>query len=250
MSKETIESEISEIKEKFNEFSNFIELDDFRQVLLFTLTSQTANNLMSQLGLGGNPDIINLPYDPVKKMYYQKINLLSSGVLIIYTKSDLISDKFLLEKDEPIFNEFLNQNERTLAFRGKEKFLFPKLSDCSSVDNSKVTIKIDDLFYDFRSFVSYSQPNVIFVIDSEDDTQADIAFTFNMMPQFPVKMDEKVLKIDVFVDHDHLTREKTYLERKESYELNFLKDIKEVSHSELYKSSFSLILHIKSFKQP
>lgn len=249
MSKE-FESEISEIKQRFSNFSNFIELEDFRHILLFTLTSQTANNLMAQLGMGGNPDIISLPYDPVHKIYHQKISLLSSGALIIYTKSDLISDKFLLEKNEPIFSEFLNQNERDLAFRGKEKFLFPKLSDCSSVDNSKVTIKIDDLFYDFKSFVAYSQPNVIFVIDSQDSNQADIIFTFNMMPQLPVKLDEKVLAIDVFKDKKHLTREKTYLERKENFELNFLKDIKEISHSELYKSSFSLILHIKSFNEP
>jgi hypothetical protein len=245
-----IESVISKIKEKFSAFSNFIELDDFRQILLFTLTSQAANNLMSQLGIGGNPDIISLPYDPVNQAYYQKVNLISSGSLIIYTKSAPISDKFLLEKDEPIFHEFLNQNERDLAFRGKEKFLFPKLSDCSSIDDSKVTIKIDDLFHDFKSFISYSQPNVIFVIDSKDDKQADIVFTFNMMPQFPVKLDEKVLKIDIFMDEDHLTRGKIYLEREEDYELNFLNDMKEVSHSELYKSSFSLILHVKSFNAP
>ena len=249
MSKE-IESEISEIKQKFSKFSNFIEIEDFRHILLFTLTSQTANNLMAQLGIGGNPDIISLPYDPVHKIYYQKISLFSSGALIIYTKSDLISDKFLLEKNEPLFSEFLNQSERDLAFRGKEKFLFPKLSDCSSVDDSKVTIKIDDLFYDFKSFISYSQPNVIFVIDSEDNNQADIVFTFNIMPQLPLKMDEKVLQIDVFKDKEHLTKGKTYLERKENFELTFLKDVKETSHSELYKSSFSLILHVKSFEEP
>jgi hypothetical protein len=249
MSKE-IESVISEIKQKFSKFSNFIELDDFRQILLFTLTSQSANNLMAQLGIGGNPDIISLPYDPVNQVYYQKVNLMSSGVLIIYIKSALISDKFLLEKDEPIFHEYLNQNERDLAFHGKEKFLFPKLSDCSSIDDSKVTIKIDDLFHDFKSFISYSQPNVIFVIDSKDDSQADVVFTFNMMPQLPVKLDEKVLKIDIFMDKDHLTRDKVYLERKENYDLSFLDDMKEVSHSELYKSSFSLILHVKSFNAP
>ena len=249
MSKD-IESVISEIKQKFSSFSNFIELDDFRQMLLFTLTSQAANNIMAQLGIGGNPDIISLPYDPVNQVYYQKVNLISSGTLIIYTKSAPISDKFLLEKDEAIFHEFLNQNERDLAFRGKEKFLFPKLSDCSSIDDSKVTIKIDDLFHDFKSFISYSQPNVIFVIDSKDDNQADVVFTFNMMPQFPVKFNEKVLKIDIFMDKDHLTRGKIYLERKEDYDLSFLNDMKEVSHSELYKSSFSLILHVKSFNAP
>jgi hypothetical protein len=245
-----IESVISEIKQKFSTFSNFIELDDFRQILLFTLTSQAANNLMAQLGIGGNPDIISLPYDPVHQAYYQKVNLISSGSLIIYTKSAPISDKFLLEKDDSIFHKFLNQNERDLAFRGKEKFLFPKLSDCSSIDDSKVTIKIDDLFHDFKSFVSYSQPNVIFVIDSKDDKQADVVFTFNMMPQFPVRLDEKVLKVDIFMDEEHLTRGNTYLEREEDYKLNFLNDMKEVSHSELYKSSFSLILHVKSFNSP
>ncbi|MHA1104893.1 MAG: hypothetical protein ACTSPN_04135 [Promethearchaeota archaeon] len=247
---EAIKDNIAEVKEKFANFTNYIELEDFRQFLLFTLTSQVPTNIMAQLGLGGNREIINLPYDPLKKMYYQKINLISAGSLIIYARNDIISENFLLEKDEPIFKEYLNQNEQSLAFRGKEKFLLPQVSDCGAVDDSKITIKIDDMFHSLQSFVSYSQPNVMFVIDAKDDNEADIIFTFNMMPQFPGKSDEKVLKIDTYLDKEHETKGITYLKREEDYSLNFLKDIKAISHSDLYKSFFSLVIHIKSFDSP
>ena len=247
---EAIKDSIAEVKEKFANFTSYIELNDFRQYLLFTLTSQVSNNIMAQLGFGGNREIINLPYDPLKKIYYQKINLISSGSLIIYTRNDTISEKFLLEKDESIFKEFLNQNEQSLAFRGKEKFLLPQVSDCGALDDSKITIKIDDMFHSLQSFVSYSKPNVMFVIDAKNDNEADLIFTFNMMPQFPGKSDENVLKIDTFLDVDHKTKGITYIKREEDYSLNFLKDIKEISHSDLYKSFFSLVIHIKSFDSP
>ncbi|MHA1193132.1 MAG: hypothetical protein ACTSP9_12685 [Promethearchaeota archaeon] len=247
---EAIKDNITKVKEKFANFTNYIELNDFRQFLLFTLTSQVPTNIMAQLGLGGNREIINLPYDPLKKIYYQKINLISAGSLIIYARNDIISENFLLEKDEPIFKDYLNQNEQSLAFRGKEKFLLPQVSDCGAIDDSKITIKIDDLFHSLQSFVSYSQPNVMFVIDAKDDNEADIIFTFNMMPQFPGKSDEKVLKIDTYLDKKHETKGITYLKREEDYSLTFLKDIKEISHSDLYKSFFSLIIHIKSFDSP
>jgi len=101
----TIKDNIAKIKEKFTNFTNYIELNDFRQLLLFTLTSQDPTNIMAQLGFGGNREIINLPYDPLKKIYFQKINLISSGALIIYARNEIISENFLLEKDEPIYRK-------------------------------------------------------------------------------------------------------------------------------------------------
>ena len=250
MMSEAIKDNIAKVKEKFTNFTNYIELNDFRQFLLFTLTSQVSNNIMAQLGFGGNREIINLPYDPLKKIYYQKINLISSGSLVIYARNDIISDKFIVEKDEPFFKEFLNQNEQSLAFRGKEKILFPQVSDCGAIDDSKIAIKLDDMFHSIQSFVSYSQPNVMFVIDAKNDNEADLVFTFNMMPQFPGKADENVLKIDTYLDPEHKTKDITYIKRDEDYSLTFLEDIKEISHSDLYKSFFSLVVHIKSFDSP
>ncbi len=71
-----------------------------------------------------------------------------------------------------------------------------------------------------------------------------------MTPQMPSRLDQKVLKIDVYIDQNHKTRDKTYVKREEDYTIKYLNDIKEVSHAELYKSVFSLILHVKSFSKP
>jgi len=244
---------IDKVKKTFEGFSNYIELRDFRSFLLFTLTSQVPNNLLAQLGLGGNKEVINLPYNPIFNIYYQKINLISAGSLIIYVKNKTITDKFSLEKDDPIIKKFLNPNEMSLAFRGKEKFLLPKISDCSAFDvdgNSNLKIYVDDIFYSLESFLAIAEPNILFVVDAANQSEPDLVFTFNMMPQMPSRLDQKVLKIDVFFDQDHKSRDKTYLKREEDYSIKYLDGIKEVGHAELYKSAFSLILHVKSFSKP
>jgi hypothetical protein len=248
-----LKQKITRVHTIFESFSNFIELSDFRSFLLFTLTSQVPTNLLAQIGLGGSKEVISLPYNPILKIYYQKINLISAGSLIIYVKNDTISDKFLLEKDDSVIRSFLNPNEENLAFRGKEKFILPKISDCSAFDvdgDSNLTIKVDDLFHSLESFLAVAEPNLLFVVDATDEVEPDLIFTFNMMPEMPSRVDQKVLKIDVFLDKDHKTRDKTYLKREEDYTINYMQDIKEVGHAELYKSAFSLVLHIKSFSKP
>ena len=248
-----LQQEIKLVHKIFENFSNFIELNDFRSFLLFTLTSQVPTDILAQIGLGGNKEVINLPYDPRFNIYYQKINLISSGSLIIYVKNETITDKFTLEKDDPIIKNFLNPNEMSLAFRGKEKFLLPKITDCSTFDideNSSLIIKVDDIFHSLEGFLAVAGPNVLFVVDAINNSEPDLVFAFNMMPQMPSRSDQKVLQVDVFLDQEHKTRGKTYLKREEDYKINYLKDIKEVGHAELYKSAFSLILHVKSFSNP
>ncbi|MFX1304147.1 MAG: hypothetical protein ACFFBV_13385 [Promethearchaeota archaeon] len=248
-----LKQNVNTIYKYFENFSNFIELSDFRSFLLFTLTSQVPTNILAQIGLGGTKEVITLPYNPVFKIYYQKINLISAGSLVIYIKNEPITDKFVIEKDDPIIKNFLNSNEMSLAFHGKEKFILPKISDCSTFNvdgDSNLTVKIDDLFHSLESFLAVAEPNLLFVVGATSELDPDLIFTFNMMPEIPSRLDQKVLKIDVFLDKDHKTRNKTYLKREENYTINYLRDIKEVGHAELYKSAFSLVLHVKSFSKP
>lgn len=247
---ENIYEKIELVNKHFKDFTHFIELKNFRAFLLLTLNSQSSTNLMAQLGLGGNREIINLPFDPMRGIYYQKVNLLSSSSVIIYVKTEEITDKFLLDKDHKIFKEYLNINESSLAFRGKEKFTFPKVTDYSTIDDSKLNIKIDDYFHSIESFIGFIQPNVLFVVDAKDPSQPDLVFTFNMAPQLPRSSEENVLRLDVFLDNKHKLKDITYIKREEDYSIKCMKDIKEVSHGDLYKSAFSLVLHIKSFKNP
>ena len=241
-----LQEKLAIVESYFKGFSNHIELDSFRSFLLFTLTSQAPTNIMAQLGMGGSKDVINLPYNPYYKIYYQKINLFSVGSLIIYLKADPLSEDFILEKDNPIFKEYLNTNEMDLAFRGKEKFLLPKISDVSAIDNPEIKIKVDDLHHSLESFMAISEPNILFVIDAKNDSDPDLLFAFNMMPEMPSLKNKDTLKIDVFLDYEHKTKEMTYLQREEDYKLVYMDDIKEISQADLYKSAFSFILNIKS----
>lgn len=248
-----IKERITQVNEYFKDFSSFMELEDFRAFLLFTLISQVPTNVLAQLGIGGAKDVISLPYNPILKIYYQKINLIASGSLIIYVKSDPIKDEFILEKDDEIFKNYLNTNEISLAFRGKEKFIFPKVSDCTAIgpeEDDKLNVKVDDYFHSLESFIGILEPNILFVLRGKSESDPDLIFTFNMMPQFPGKLKKNVFKIDVFLDKDHKTRETTYLKREEDFSLTYMKNIKEISHADLYKSAFALVIHIKSLNIP
>ena len=249
---DVLKDNINAVLERFKNFSNFIELEDFRDFLLFTVNSQAPSNLLAQIGLGGSKDVLHLPYDPSFKIHFQKINLITAGSLIVYVKGDPISEEFLIEKDDPIFKKFLNPNEIDLAFHGKEKFLIPKISDCTSIDidgkSKQIHVEIDDLFYSFESFMAITEPNIVFVLDGKVD-EPDLLFAFNMMPEIKIA-EKKTLKIDVYIDEKHETRDKNYIKREEDYSLKCLKDIKEISHADLYKSAFSLIIHVKSINNP
>jgi len=247
---EIINKKIDYVNKHFKDFSHFIELENFRAFLLLTLNSQSPTNIMAQLGLGGNQEIINLPYDPIRNIYFQKINLISSSPTILYVKTKEITEKFLLDKDHEIFKKYLNVNESSLAFRGKEKFIFPKVTDCSTIEDSKLNIKIDDYFHSIESFIGFTQPNILFVVDAKDPSEPDLVFTFNMAPKIPRSSEENVLKLDVFLDDQHNLKDITYIQREEDYSIKYMKGIKEVSHADLYKSAFSLVLHIKSFENP
>jgi hypothetical protein len=247
---DNLNNKIEIVNKHFKDFTHFIELENFRAFLLLTLNSQSPTNLMAQLGLGGDREIINLPYDPERQIYYQKISLLSSSSIIIYVEEKKITDEFLLDKDHEIFKKYLNINELNLAFRGKEKFLFPQISDCSTVDDSKLTISIDDYFHSFESFIGFTQPNILFVLEAKAPSEPDLVFTFNMMPKIPRSSDENTLKMDVHLDYEHKLKGITYIQREEDYSIKYMKNIKEVSHADLYKSSFSLILPIKSLDNP
>jgi hypothetical protein len=178
---------------------------------------------------------------------------MTSGSMIIYVKREMLKSELVIEKDDPLFKDFLNSNELSLAFRGKEKILFPEISDVSNFDlegdSSPLTIEVDDLFYSLESFIAVLEPNILFVLD-RDDSEPDLIFTFNMMPQLPGQLNKNVLKIDVFLDQAHKTKGITYIKREENYTLKYMTDIKEISHADLYNSAFSVVIHIKSFHKP
>ncbi|MEJ2250090.1 MAG: hypothetical protein P8Y70_02605 [Candidatus Lokiarchaeota archaeon] len=207
---------------------------------------------MAQLGIGGAKETINLPYNPYEKMFYQKVNLFSSGSLIVYVKSENLFKKFLVEKDDPVLKENLTSNELELGIRGKKKFVIPEVSDCSHLEDheSLINLKVDEIYHTLESFVAITEPNIVFIIEAENQDKPDVLFTFNMMPEMPTQMNKKVLRLDVYLDDEHITRGKTYLKHEEDYKISLLEDVKEVSHAELFKSSFSLLLRIKSLNKP
>ncbi|MFX1238091.1 MAG: hypothetical protein ACFFAS_00965 [Promethearchaeota archaeon] len=244
------QKKIVTIQERFINFSKFIELEDLRAYLLFTANSQVSSHILAQIGMGNHKDMAIFPYDPISKVHYQKINLITAGSLILYVKSKPLTEDFLINKDEQIFKDNLNSNELNLAFRGSEKIIVPEMSDCSSFDEStKINVKIDDLFHSIQSFFAVVEPNIIFILEGKLG-EPDLLFTFNMMPEMSAIKTKNILKIDVCLDSEHLTKGKSYIKREEDYTIKFMENIKQISHTELFKSAFALLLKVKSFNIP
>ncbi|MFO8019819.1 MAG: hypothetical protein R6U96_14435 [Promethearchaeia archaeon] len=252
MSDNQLKENVDLIHSYLDNFNGYIELENLRSFLLFTLTSNPSN-VLAQIGLGGKEEEINLPYDPNAGIYYQKVSLMTRGSVIVYTKAEPLTDEFMLDKDDEIFDQYLNPNEQSLAFQGKEKFIFPKSSDCEAIEGNneyQIKLRIDDLFHSLKSFLAVSEPNILFIQEGNSPDDPDLVLALNLMPQMPVQSKDNILKVDVFIDQEHKTRDITYLKRDEDFNLSYMKGIKEMSHSELYKSSFALILRIKSFDNP
>jgi len=240
-------------KEKFKSFSNFIEISDFRQFLLLILNIEGdgAEAIMRQLGMGSEPKII-LPYDPLKKTYYKKVisGLSMKSQLKIYIKSKKINESLLNKSDSKIFTENLSDFERKNNLPNKFTLIIPSIVDSLDKDQEEINNKeiipvIESLYIDLAEFIVSQNLKFIFLI--EDDT-ADLLFTLNMSIAPDNDSSKHIQFLDLYIDEDKKIRDHTFIRmKKEEIDMEFMNEIKDSSHSENFKSHFTIIVKIKSF---
>jgi len=92
-----LEKKIEYIRNAFKNFKNYIELEDFKNYLFFTLNAPTAIIITPTLNFGKSPNV-TLGYDPFRKIYFTKLqtNLFVSSDIIIYYASEPLTDKLIL----------------------------------------------------------------------------------------------------------------------------------------------------------
>ncbi|WP_457556688.1 hypothetical protein [Candidatus Harpocratesius sp.] len=241
---------------KFEEFHNYFEISDFRKFLLLILNLDAGGPeaMMQQLGMGAKTRLI-LPYDPEKKIYYTKVmsGLSYHNQMVIYHKSEKISDTFINESNSPLFTKYLSDYERKNLLPGKFKILTPEMQDYTkNILKGKNATKaivtgVESLFFNLGEMIVSQQAKFLFLLE---DPKADILFSMNISFNPNLEADH-IQMLDVFVDEEHKYKDHTFIRMKEGeMEIDLLDEIKELSHSELYKSHFTIIVPIKSLESP
>ena len=247
-----LEKKIEYIRNAFKNFKNYIELEDFKNYLFFTLNAPTAIIITPTLNFGKSPNV-TLGYDQFRKIYFTKLqtNLFVSSDIIIYYASEPLTDKLILKKDDKFFDDYLTANEKEIAFAGREKFLFIKKSIGIENDKekSKIEFKIINYFNEMESFISSTSLPFIFLLEGSTNDDPDLLFTFNLRPSLNLS-NKTIYYIDCFLDKEQKLRSINYIKQDENLELTFMQDFKDIGHSELFKSTFDLLLKIKSFNIP
>ena len=239
-------------KEKFKSFSNYIEISNFREFLLLILNIEGdgAEAIMRQLGMGSKNKAI-LPYDPFKKSYYTKVisGLSMKNQLKIYIKSKKINESLQNKLDSKIFTDNLSDFERKNLLPNKFSLIIPTIVDSieeqsEEIEKREIKPVIESLYVDLAEFIASQNLKFIFLL--EDDI-ADILFTLNMSMAPDNNNPKHIQFFDVYIDEDKKIRDHTFIRmQKEEIDMEFMNEIKDYSHSEIFKSHFTIIVKIKS----
>ncbi len=242
--------------ERFKDFKNHFEIQDFRKFLLLILNLDAVGPeaMLQQLGMGAKKRVV-LPYDPETKMYYTKVmsGLSYHNQLLIYHKSEKLSEKFVNDAESTLFTESLSAFERKNFLPGKFKVITPEVKDYTAEvlkgkNSSKLLITgVESLYFDLAEMIVSQQSKFLFLMEGDD---ADVLFSMNI--SFAPNHDgDNIQMLDVFVDEEKKYRDFTFIRMKEGeLEMDLLKEIKDMSHGDLYKSHFTIIVPIKSFNAP
>lgn len=252
--------------EKLSSFKNFIEVRDFRNMLLLSLNLESGGPeaILKQLGMGGSSPKTILPYNPEGKYYYAKImsGLSMNDQLTIYLPvKNKLTEKFVNKGDSEIIKENLSKFEQKNMLPKSFALITPEIIDYSQqvlIDSNKkkeIIPGIDSIYVSLGELIATQNLKFIFLIEDEGD-KPDIVFTINMSMDPQHHSENSIQYFDVFVDEKRELRDNIFIKMKTKdlkegiIDMEFLKEIKETSHSELFNSHFTIIVPIKSFNPP
>ncbi len=253
--------------EKLNDFENYLEVENFRSflLLLLNLNGNGAQALLSQLGIGGNKKKrIGIPFDPTKNIYYTKIlsGLSIKNQLMIYTQDyEEEPEKLINKKEDRILKENLAENELNNLIPKDFIMLTPKVVDFTEKvlkENNKeneYSSGVESLFLDLAEFIISQKLKYIFLLKGEGD-EPDLCFSINLSIDPTHTSPDQLQLFDVYIDQEKKLRNYNFIQmdnekiEKDELEMNFLTEVKTSSHSDLYKSHFTIIIPVRSFKKP
>lgn len=240
------------ITEKFKDFDGFLSIRDFKSLLLLTFYGESDENMMRNLMEGSNPN---------RKLYYDRTKgtegafiiemLPSERNLTVYLKQPNTIEKQIIKLDDKKFlGQFLTKFEQDnlIDKKGELRIIdyFNRSFDLIKKHNIVSRFEISKIYGDFLSYIiGIGKTKSIFVLDVEDGP--DVVFSF--MVSISSIFDEEYIPIHAYLDHDEVCKDAMFLKiNKETHEFKGVSELEEKSHTELYKNTYILIIHVKSFE--
>ncbi len=248
--------------EMLSPFKNFLEVKDFRKFLLLILNLESAGPeaMLKQLGMAPKGKTV-LPYNPAKKMYFTKVmsGFSISHQLTIYCPIDRVNEKFVNKADSEIFTKYLTEFERKKLLPKKFILINPEVVDYSQeVLTAKNVPKpstpgIESLYLNLSELIATQNIKFIFLLECEN---ADVAFILNMNVEPSHHSENSIQYFDVYVDEKKEMRGHSFIRMQngksdsDEIKMEFMDEIKDLTHSELFDSHFTIIVPISSMNKP
>lgn len=248
MENKNLEEQSNYIAEKFKDFNGFLSIGDFKSLLLLTFYGETEENVMRTLMEGSNPN---------RKLYYDKIKgafmfemLPSERNLTVYLKKPNEIEKQIIKLDDKKFlDQYLTtfEQENLIDKKGELRIInyYNRTFDLIEKHNIKSRFEISKIYDDFLSYIfGIGKTKSIFVLDTENGP--DVVFSF--MVSISSIFDDEYIPIHAYLDHDGICKNSLFLKiNNETHKFEGISELEKISRVELYKNTYILIIHVKSF---
>lgn len=249
MDKKNLVEAADYITEKFKDFDGFLSIGDFKSLLLLTFYGESDENMMRNLMEGSNPNR-KLYYDRAKTAFLIEM-LPSERNLTVYLKKPNTIEKQIIKLDDKKFlDKFLTtfEQENLIDKKGELRVVdyFNRTFDLIKKHDIKSRFEVSKIYSDLLSYIfGIGKTKSIFVLDTEDGP--DIIFSF--MVSISSIFDDEYIPIHAYLDHDGICKNSMFLKiNKETHKFEGVSELEEVSHAEVYKNTYILIIHVKSFE--
>jgi hypothetical protein len=250
MANQNFKKDIEIIKGKFSKFKGYITVSDFKTFLLMTFTEDTEENMMKMMMEGGNPNR-NIYWDKEKNALVMELLPPEKNLMTILKNPPDLNKQIIKLDDREFFDQYLSKFEQENLMDKKGEIRIVEytnfIPDLLEKHNIHPIFEISKVYNDLLSMLfGIGKVKSIFILDGEGD-EPDILFSFYV--SLTTLVGEKFIPVHAYADYSKICRDSQFIKyNKESHEYEGVKELMEVSHSELFKNVYILLVHVKSFE--
>lgn len=247
---------ITTVEDHLKDFRGCVEVENFRDFLLFNSNSDAPDNIMGMLGMGHKSQIV-IAWDPFREIFFSRVvsGPMDGNSIILYTrcppeiKDDMAQylDTYQIELDDPFMDQFFTRKEREMFFTRKKTIVFVTASDWKTIENCRANataqIQIENVYGNVLSLVAgFSQARTVFLLSGPDH---NLAFNFNFSLLQQVAEDNTFL-VDCYLDQDKTLDGIKFVQVNKDFEVTYLADVDTID----YKCQYTMVMPIKGFDVP
>ena len=176
------------------------------------------------------------------------------NALTVFHRTEIKPSSFINKADSEIFTKYLNDFEQKNLLPKKYTLLTPEIVDFTHITLKKQDlikkrqIAIESLYNNLGEMIATQELKFLFLLKEE---KADLAFVVNLSIDSGKDSKEDIQFFDVYVDTEHILRNHSFIRMKSSdlkvgnLNIEYLDEIKDLRHSELFQSIFTIIIPVQ-----